>query len=185
MKYEETAEKLAEYQSQIADIREKMRSAQASTEPEEIQDYEFATPQGKARLSALFGDKLFATCAHCTMWADGFNGVFELCAIAPILWWRRRTRPSDSRVSPPVAAGSFPWSRTKARHSRKIWAIARMAKRCRAFRSSTCDTIYMATELLREERSECRGEDNGEEGNGGHGIIFCPSGDAIAFGSSH
>jgi hypothetical protein len=85
MKYKETAEKLAEYRSQIAEIREKMRSAQASIEPEEVQDYEFATPQGKARLSALFGDKdtLFVihnmgiTCPYCTMWADGFNGVFE------------------------------------------------------------------------------------------------------------
>ncbi len=85
MTYKETAEKLAEYRSQIAGIREKMRSAQASIEPEEVQDYEFATPQGKARLSALFGDKdtLFVihnmgtSCAHCTMWADGFNGVFE------------------------------------------------------------------------------------------------------------
>ncbi len=85
MKYKETAEKLAEYRSQIAAIREKMRGAHASIEPEEVQDYAFATPQGKARLSALFGDKdtLFVihnmgtTCAHCTMWADGFNGVFE------------------------------------------------------------------------------------------------------------
>jgi predicted dithiol-disulfide oxidoreductase (DUF899 family) len=85
MNYKETAGKLAEYRSQIAGIREKMRTAQASIEPEEVQDYEFATPQGKARLSALFGDKdtLFVihnmgtTCAHCTMWADGFNGVFE------------------------------------------------------------------------------------------------------------
>ncbi len=85
MKYKENAEKLAEYRSQIADIREKMRSAQASIEPEEVHDYEFATPQDKARLSALFGDKdtLFVihnmgtTCSHCTMWADGFNGVFE------------------------------------------------------------------------------------------------------------
>src|ERR1700730_8035121 len=85
MNYKEANEKLAEYRSQIADIREKMRSAQASIEPEEVQNYEFATPQGKALLSALFGDKdtLFVvhnmgtTCAHCTMWADGFNGVFE------------------------------------------------------------------------------------------------------------
>jgi Bacterial protein of unknown function (DUF899) len=147
MKYEETAEKLAEYRSEIADIREKMRSAQASTEPEEVQDYEFATPQGKARLSALFGDKdtLFVihnmgtTCAHCTMWADGFNGVFEHLRdrAAFVVGWRRRTRPSDSRVSPPVAAGSFPWSRTKARRLRRIWAIARMAALCRAFRSSS------------------------------------------------
>ena len=85
MKYKESAGKLAEYRSQIAGIREKMRSAQASIEPEEVQDYEFATPHGKARLSALFGgkDTLFVihnmgtSCANCTMWADGFNGVFE------------------------------------------------------------------------------------------------------------
>jgi predicted dithiol-disulfide oxidoreductase (DUF899 family) len=62
-----------------------MRRAQASIEPEEVQDYEFVTPHGKARLTALFGDKdmLFVihnmgtSCANCTMWADGFNGVFE------------------------------------------------------------------------------------------------------------
>jgi predicted dithiol-disulfide oxidoreductase (DUF899 family) len=85
MNYKETAGKLAEYRSQISGIREKMRSAQASIEPEEVQDYEFATPKGTARLSALFGDKdtLFVihnmgtSCANCTMWADGFNGVFE------------------------------------------------------------------------------------------------------------
>ncbi len=85
MNYKRTAERLTEYRRQIADIREKMRSAQASIEPEEIQDYEFATPSGKTRLSALFGDKdtLFiihnmgTSCAHCTMWADGFNGVYE------------------------------------------------------------------------------------------------------------
>jgi predicted dithiol-disulfide oxidoreductase (DUF899 family) len=85
MTYKDTAAKLAEYRSQIADLREKMRSAQAAAEPEEVADYEFATPHGKVLLSALFGDKdpLFVIhnmgtgCAHCTMWADGFNGVFE------------------------------------------------------------------------------------------------------------
>jgi predicted dithiol-disulfide oxidoreductase (DUF899 family) len=141
MKYKETAEKLAEYRSQIAGIREKMRSAQASIEPEEVQDYEFATPQGKARLSALFGDKdtLFVihnmgtTCAHCTMWANGFNGVFEHLRDRAAFVDRRRTRPSDSRILPLVAAGSFPWSRTKARRFQKTWAIAQMAARCRSF----------------------------------------------------
>jgi predicted dithiol-disulfide oxidoreductase (DUF899 family) len=85
MAYKDTAAKLAEYRRRIDDLREKMRSAQASIEPEEVRDYEFATPHGKLRLSALFGDKdtLFVIhnmgtgCAHCTMWADGFNGVFE------------------------------------------------------------------------------------------------------------
>jgi predicted dithiol-disulfide oxidoreductase (DUF899 family) len=85
MKYRDAAEKLAEYRRQIADIRERMRTTQASIEPEEVQDYEFSTPQGKTRLSALFGNKdtLFVIhnmgtgCANCTMWADGFNGVFH------------------------------------------------------------------------------------------------------------
>jgi predicted dithiol-disulfide oxidoreductase (DUF899 family) len=85
MNYRETAEKLAEYRSQIAAIREKMRADQASIEPEEVQDYAFATPEGRVLLSALFGgkDTLFVIhnmgtgCAHCTMWADGFNCVFE------------------------------------------------------------------------------------------------------------
>ncbi len=85
MTYKDTVRKLAAYRAQIAELREKMRNAQAAIEPEEVRDYEFATPGGRVRLSALFGDKdtLFVIhnmgtgCANCTMWADGFNGVFE------------------------------------------------------------------------------------------------------------
>src|SRR6516165_336776 len=85
MNYQETARQLDEYRRQIAGLRRKMRSAQASIAPHDVRDYEFMTLDGKVRLSALFGDKdtLFAIhnmgsgCAHCTMWADGFNGVFD------------------------------------------------------------------------------------------------------------
>jgi predicted dithiol-disulfide oxidoreductase (DUF899 family) len=85
MSYRETTQQLAEYRRQIAELREKMRSAQASIEPEEVRDYEFAAPQGKVRLPDLFGDKdtLFvihnmgASCPYCTLWADGFSGVFD------------------------------------------------------------------------------------------------------------
>jgi predicted dithiol-disulfide oxidoreductase (DUF899 family) len=57
MTYKETAAKLAAYRRQIAELRENMRSAQASIEPEEVRDYEFATLHGKQQLSALFGNK--------------------------------------------------------------------------------------------------------------------------------
>src|SRR5437588_4722447 len=85
MNYRDTTRQLSEYRREIADIREKMRKAQAAVEPEEVSDYEFSTGRGKVRLSALFGDKdtLFVIhnmgsgCASCTMWADGFNGVFD------------------------------------------------------------------------------------------------------------
>ena len=85
MTYKETAEKLKQYRREMAGLREKMREAQVAAEPEEVKDYEFASAQGKTRLSSLFGDKdtLFVIhnmgtgCPNCTMWADGFNGVFE------------------------------------------------------------------------------------------------------------
>ena len=48
----ETATKLSAYRQQMAEIREKMRSLQASIEPEEVPDYTFATTNGTVRLSA-------------------------------------------------------------------------------------------------------------------------------------
>lgn len=80
-----TTARLAEYRRQIGELREKMRQARAAAAPEEVQDYEQATPEGLVRLSELFGDKpdLFVihnmgkSCGACTMWADGFNGIYE------------------------------------------------------------------------------------------------------------
>jgi predicted dithiol-disulfide oxidoreductase (DUF899 family) len=86
MSYKGTAEKIREYRRQIGDLRGKMRAAQATIEPDEVKDYEFRRADGGAvKLSELFGDKdtLFvvhnmgASCPYCTLWADGFNGVFE------------------------------------------------------------------------------------------------------------
>ncbi len=86
MSYKATAEKIGQYRQQIADLREKMREAQAAMEPEEVEDYEFRRAGGGAvKLSELFGNKdtLFvvhnmgASCPYCTLWADGFNGVFD------------------------------------------------------------------------------------------------------------
>ncbi len=83
MEYRETVTKLAEYRQKIGELRDKMRELQADVEPEEVQDYAFASTNGPVRLSELFGDKQYlfvihnmgASCAYCTMWADGFNGV--------------------------------------------------------------------------------------------------------------
>jgi predicted dithiol-disulfide oxidoreductase (DUF899 family) len=85
MTYRDTAEKLAQYRREIAELRRKMRDAQASIESEAVRDYEFAVPGETIRLSALFGDKdaLFVVhnmgtgCPYCTLWADGFNGVYD------------------------------------------------------------------------------------------------------------
>jgi predicted dithiol-disulfide oxidoreductase (DUF899 family) len=85
MRYNETVEKLTVYRRQIADLREKMRETQASVEPEEVADYSFATSQGSVHLSALSGGRpdlivihdMGVSCPSCTLWADGFNGVYN------------------------------------------------------------------------------------------------------------
>ena len=83
--YRETSTRLAEYRRQIAGLRDKMREARAAAEPEEVPDYVFTNTSGSVRLSELFGDKpdlivihnMGATCPHCTLWADGFNGIYD------------------------------------------------------------------------------------------------------------
>jgi predicted dithiol-disulfide oxidoreductase (DUF899 family) len=84
MRYADAANKIAGYRREIAALRTKMRKTLAAATPETVADYEFASPGGPTTLSALFGDKreLFvihnmgASCSHCTLWADGFNGVY-------------------------------------------------------------------------------------------------------------
>jgi predicted dithiol-disulfide oxidoreductase (DUF899 family) len=84
MNYADSATKLRDYRRQMADLREKMRAAQAEAEPQEVPDYVLATVEGPVRLSELFGSRddlivihnMGAACAYCTLWADGFNGLY-------------------------------------------------------------------------------------------------------------
>jgi len=83
MSYQESTKQLAGMRDQIAALRARMREVQAGIEPEPVENYVFATPEGPVSLSELFGakDTLFVihnmgtTCRYCTLWADGFNGV--------------------------------------------------------------------------------------------------------------
>lgn len=85
MKYQQASKKLEGYRRDIAKLREKMRATLAEVEPEEVREYEFATLDGTLSLSSLFGkdDELIMihnmgrNCSYCTMWADGFNGVYD------------------------------------------------------------------------------------------------------------
>jgi predicted dithiol-disulfide oxidoreductase (DUF899 family) len=82
--YSRTMQQLNEYRQQIAKIRAKMRLAQQLVEPEPVQDYELAAELGPVRLSELFGrhsslyviHNMGSGCAYCTLWADGYNGIY-------------------------------------------------------------------------------------------------------------
>ncbi len=61
------------------------QASQSLRGPEPIQDYTFRRAEGTVRLSELFSGKdtlivihnMGASCPYCTLWADGFNGVYE------------------------------------------------------------------------------------------------------------
>lgn len=77
-------QRLQTLSSRIAEMRAELRGLLAESAAADVADYEFATLAGPRRLSALFGDKrdLFVVhnmgggCAYCTMWADGFSGLY-------------------------------------------------------------------------------------------------------------
>jgi predicted dithiol-disulfide oxidoreductase (DUF899 family) len=85
MNYHDTSARLAAYRGEIAELRRKMREAQASVKPEPVRDYEFTTVEGSVRLAQLFGAKrdlilihnMGRSCSSCTLWADGFNGIYQ------------------------------------------------------------------------------------------------------------
>lgn len=85
MDYDEGKHRLAALRQRIADVRAEMRALQANMEPQPVEDYGFATLVGEVHLSALFGGKgdLFivhnmgSSCPYCTLWADGYNGVYD------------------------------------------------------------------------------------------------------------
>lgn len=85
MNYAEGASKLRDYRERLAGLRHEMREIQAAVESQQVDDYAFSTAAGEVRLSELFGDKqdLFVihnmgtSCPYCTLWADGYNGVYH------------------------------------------------------------------------------------------------------------
>ncbi len=84
LKYEDGTRRLAELRSGIAELRREMRQVRAHMEPHLVRDYVFATVDGSVPLLSLFGvrDDLIiihnmgTSCAHCTLWADGFAGIY-------------------------------------------------------------------------------------------------------------
>lgn len=85
MNYAQAHDTLVGHRARIAELRAEMRAVQAAVEPQVVEDYAFQTLDGLVKLSDLFGGKtdLFVihnmgtSCPSCTMWADGFNGVYD------------------------------------------------------------------------------------------------------------
>lgn len=84
MKYGDAKARLTVLRSKIESIRGEMRATLRDVEPEIVQDHVLENVSGPVRLSNLFGEKkdlivihnMGAGCAYCTLWADGYNGLY-------------------------------------------------------------------------------------------------------------
>lgn len=85
MSYADSMAAMNAKREEIAALRAELRELQAHAEPQIVEDYVLAGWNGPVRLSELFGDKrdlivihnMGTGCPACTMWADGFNGVYD------------------------------------------------------------------------------------------------------------
>ncbi|HUO11705.1 MAG TPA: DUF899 family protein [Caulobacteraceae bacterium] len=85
MTYADSMTALKAKRAQLLALHDEIRTLQKQVEPQPAEDYVFGGWDAPVKLSQLFGAKrdLFVihnmgtTCRYCTMWADGFNGVYE------------------------------------------------------------------------------------------------------------
>lgn len=79
-----TADRVTELRTRIAETRAELRGLLGEAAQGPVKDYELQNEAGKVRLSALFGGKrdlivvhnMGTGCAYCTLWADGYNGLY-------------------------------------------------------------------------------------------------------------
>lgn len=84
MNYADGQRRLQGLRKDIDGVRRKMRTVMRNIEPEPVADFLFASSRGTIHLSELFGDQrdlivihnMGHGCAYCTLWADGYNGVY-------------------------------------------------------------------------------------------------------------
>lgn len=84
MKYAAAARRLRAYRKRIGAIRARMRTIQRGIERRRSRTIDSPQPPGPRRLSELFGrhrdlfviHNMGSSCPYCTLWADGFNGLY-------------------------------------------------------------------------------------------------------------
>jgi len=83
--YADSRTAMSAKRAEIMALQAELRALQAGAAPEPVEDHVLAGWDGPVRLSQLFAGKadlivihnMGIGCTSCTMWADGFNGVYD------------------------------------------------------------------------------------------------------------
>lgn len=84
MKTKKLAKKLSHQEEKLNTQLKKLAKHKRKLPPTVVEDYTFDSTTGPVKLSALFGKQkdlivihnMGASCRGCTLWGDGFNGVY-------------------------------------------------------------------------------------------------------------
>ena len=81
-----TEETIQNLETELLEKSRQLAELKRKAEKVKVQDYELTNETGATvKLSSLFGDKrdlivvhnMGKSCPYCTLWADGFNGVWQ------------------------------------------------------------------------------------------------------------
>src|SRR6516165_10464733 len=122
MQYDVGQRRLLSLRDRIRDLRVEMRAVTASIEPQPVADHVFGTLKGSTTLSALFGrrDELMvihnmgSKCAYCTMWADGYSGIYPHLKQRSAFVVASRDKPETQAKFAASRAWQFPMVSDKA-----------------------------------------------------------------------
>lgn len=84
MTHPQAMDRVKELHARLLAVRKELRAAQAEAGARDVKDYVFKTLDGDVPLSSLFGAKrdlillhnMGTGCPYCTLWADGYNGLY-------------------------------------------------------------------------------------------------------------
>lgn len=86
MKYQQAQDRLKALKQEFEKLRSEIVSVRRAAEPQDMKDFTFLRSDGTtAGWADLFGTKkdlivihnMGRGCSYCTLWADGFNGVYD------------------------------------------------------------------------------------------------------------
>ena len=85
---DEVGKKILGVREQLYELKQQLTKLERSRPPRPVEDYTLtrASDGNTVRISELFGDmrwlvlvhNMGMSCPYCTMWADGFNGLYEM-----------------------------------------------------------------------------------------------------------
>jgi predicted dithiol-disulfide oxidoreductase (DUF899 family) len=130
--------RVASLRREIAKLRSTLRETLARIEPQPVDDHVFAVGRRRVHLLALFRDhedlivihNMGRRCAYCTLWADGYNGVYTYLASRAAFVVLSPDSPAEQRQFARSRAWRFPMASDEGSRFAKRMGYVDASGRC-------------------------------------------------------